>query len=81
MGSPDIAFEPSTDREAEVMEQVALIRSRGVAADRDMKNYWTEYDLMMGNYTQMRNDSICSNVTMLQTELTAINTTVVKVWF
>ena len=81
MGSPDIAFEPSTDREAEVMEQVELIRSRGVAADRDMKNWWTEYNKTMSNYTQKRNESICSNVTMLQTELTAINTTVVKVWF
>ena len=81
MGSPDFAFEPSTDREAEVMEQVELIRSRGVAADRDMENWWTEYNETMSNYTQKRNESICSNPTILQTELTAINTTVVKVWF
>ena len=81
MGSANIAFEPSTDREAEVMEQVALIRSRGVAAERDMKNWWTEYNMTMSSYTQNRNESICSNLTMLQTELTVINTTIVKVSF
>ena len=79
MGSPDIAFEPSTDREAEVMEQVELIRSLGIAADRDMQNWWTEYSLKMGNYTLLRNASICSDPEMLQTRLNAINTTVVMV--
>ena len=79
LGSPAIAFEPSTDREAEVMEQVELIRSLGVAADRDMQNWWTEYSLKMGNYTLLRNASICSDPEMLQTRLNAINTTVVMV--
>merc|ERR1719342_1836411 len=80
LGSPAIAFEPSTDREAEVMEQVELIRSL-VAADRDMQNWWTEYSLKMGNYTLLRNASICSDPEMLQTRLNAINTTVVMVRF
>ena len=79
MGSPAIAFEPSTDREAEDMEQMELIRSLDIAADRDMQNWWTEYSLKMGNYTLLRNASICSDPEMLQTRLNAINTTVVMV--
>ena len=62
--SPSIAIEPSTDREAEVIGQLELIRSLGVAADRDMHKWWAEYDQMMGNYTQIRNASICTNPDM-----------------
>ena len=81
MGSPSVAFEPSTAMDAEVMEHLELIRSLGVAADRDMVKWWAEYDQMMGNYTQIRNASICTDPDMLQSRLNAIKTQVEKVCF
>ena len=79
--SPSIAIESSTDGEAEVMGHLELIRSLGVAADRDMHKWWAEYDQMMGNYTQIRNSSICTDPDMLQARLNAIKTQVEKVCF
>ena len=81
MDSPTTAFQPDTDREAEVIGQLEFIKSLGVAADRDMHNWWAEYDLMMGNYTLLRNASICTEPNMLQTQLNAIKTQVEKVCF
>ena len=81
MGSPSIALEPSTAMDTEVMGHLELIRSIGVAADRDMHKWWAEYDQMMGNYTQIRNASICTDPDMLQARLNAIKTQVEKVCF
>ena len=78
--TPTIAFEPGTDREVQVMGQLAKIRSLGVAtSDRDLNNWWAEYDQMMGNYTLLRNASICTDPDVLQTRLKTIKTQVEKV--
>ena len=74
-------FEPSTGNGEEVERQLQMIRSLGDIADRDMHNWWAEYDQMMGNYTQIRNASICTDPDMLQARLNAIKTQVEKVCF
>jgi len=66
-----IAFEPSEDPNPVAFNVV----------DEDMHNWWAEYDLLMGNYTLIRDASLCTNDNMLQTHLNAIKQKVEKVRF
>ena len=72
-------FEPSTGKGEEVVRQLQMIRSLGDIADRDMHNWWAEYDHMMETYRQDKNASLCIDMEKLQAELQQIREQVEKV--
>jgi len=74
-------FEPSTGKGEEVERQLQMIRSLGDIANRDMHNWWAEYDQMMETYRQDKNASLCIDMEKLQAELQQIREQVEKVRF
>ena len=68
-----------TVRELE-MKQLFEDRAAMMAAtDRDMHNWWAEYDILMANYRAMFADNICHNPDMLNTSLLIIEAKIEKV--
>jgi len=70
-----------SDMEVEVMRQVDMIKSVGAVTDRDMHQWWGEYDEMMADYKSKRNASICTDPEMLADLLDEISNKVEKVRF
>merc|ERR1719309_1017310 len=62
---PMIQCNPMSDREAEVMRKVDLLKSIGAIADRDMHAWWAEFDTMMADYQSKRDAAICTEEDML----------------
>ena len=50
-------------------------------ANRDMHNWWAEYDILMANYRAMFADNICHNPDMLNASLLIIEAKIEKVPF
>ena len=70
-----------TDREME-MKQLFQDRAEVMAAtDRDMHNWWAEYDILMANYRAMFADNVCHNPDMLNASLLIIEAKIEKVTF
>ena len=70
-----------TDREME-MKQLFMDRAEMMeATNRDMHNWWAEYDILMANYRAMFADNICHNPDMLNTSLLIIEAKIEKVPF
>ena len=68
-----------TDREME-MKQLFMDRAEMMeATNRDMHNWWAEYDILMANYRAMFADNICHNPDMLNTSLLIIEAKIEKV--
>merc|ERR1719295_471743 len=49
------------------------------AADRDMHNWWAEYDILMANYRAMFADNVCHTPDMLNSSLAVIEAKIEKV--
>merc|ERR1711972_1273420 len=49
------------------------------ATDRDMHNWWAEYDILMANYRAMFADNVCHNPDMLNASLLIIEAKIEKV--
>jgi len=49
------------------------------ATDRDMHNWWNEYDIMMANYRSMFGDNVCTDPDMLNSTLAIIEAKIQKV--
>ena len=48
-------------------------------ANRDMHNWWAEYDILMANYRAMFADNVCHNPDMLNASLRIIEAKIEKV--
>ena len=48
-------------------------------ANRDMHNWWAEYDILMANYRAMFADNVCHNPDMLNASLLIIEAKIEKV--
>merc|ERR1711962_755458 len=73
-----------TERELEMreMEMKRLFEDRAAmmeATDRDMHNWWAEYDILMANYRAMFADNVCHNPDMLNASLAIIEAKIEKV--
>merc|ERR1711962_670892 len=73
-----------TEREMEMreMEMKRLFEDRAAmmeATDRDMHNWWAEYDILMANYRAMFADNVCHNPDMLNASLAIIEAKIEKV--
>merc|ERR1719357_1840466 len=73
-----------TEREIEMreMEMKRLFEVRAAmmeATDRDMHNWWAEYDILMANYRAMFADNVCHNPDMLNASLLIIEAKIEKV--
>ena len=66
------------------MEMKQLFQDRAemmAATDRDMHNWWAEYDILMANYRAMFADNVCHNPDMLNASLLIIEAKIEKVTF
>merc|ERR1719415_243968 len=73
-----------TEREIQMreMEMKRLFEDRAAmmeATDRDMHNWWAEYDILMANYRAMFADNVCHNPDMLNASLLIIEAKIEKV--
>ena len=68
-----------TDREVEVMREVEMLKSARSITDRDMQQWWTEYDGMMADYKSKRDGMICTKEDLLADLLSAIKVKVERV--
>merc|ERR1712111_322657 len=50
-----------------------------LATDRDMHNWWNEYDILMANYRSMFADNVCTDPDMLNSTLAVIEAKLEKV--
>ena len=69
---------------AREMEMKQLFQDRAAmmaATDRDMHNWWAEYDILMANYRSMFADNVCHNPDMLNASLLIIEAKIEKVTF
>merc|ERR1719343_1795560 len=67
---------------AREMEMKQLFEDRAAmmaATDRDMHNWWAEYDILMANYRAMFADNVCHNPDMLNASLLIIEAKIEKV--
>ena len=80
-GSPT-GEESSVELTAREMEMKQLFQDRAemmAATDRDMHNWWAEYDILMANYRSMFADNVCHNPDMLNASLAIIEAKIEKV--
>merc|ERR1711972_149343 len=73
-----------TEREIQMreMEMKRLFEDRAAmmeVANRDMHNWWAEYDILMANYRAMFADNVCHNPEMLNASLLIIEAKIEKV--
>merc|ERR1711962_9164 len=80
-GSPT-GEESPVELTAREMEMKRLFEDRAAmmeATDRDMHNWWAEYDILMANYRAMFADNVCHNPDMLNASLAIIEAKIEKV--
>merc|ERR1719430_2263186 len=70
---------------AETLRELEMrLKSEGhqevyLATDRDMHNWWNEYDILMANYRSMFADNVCTDPDMLNSTLAVIEAKLEKV--
>merc|ERR1712111_79253 len=70
---------------AETLKELEMrLKSEGhqevyLATDRDMHNWWNEYDILMANYRSMFADNVCTDPDMLNSSLAVIEAKLEKV--
>merc|ERR1712198_426992 len=68
-----------TEREFEMKRLFEDRAAMMEATDRDMHNWWAEYDILMANYRAMFADNVCHNPDMLNASLAIIEAKIEKV--
>merc|ERR1719192_1048571 len=73
---------PTGGEESRELEMREMFEDRAALieiADRDMHNWWAEYDILMANYRAMFADNVCHNPDMLNASLAIIEAKIEKV--
>merc|ERR1712142_785748 len=68
-----------TEREMEMRAKFEERAEMMETANRDMHNWWAEYDILMANYRAMFADNVCHNPDMLNASLLIIEAKIEKV--
>jgi len=77
--SVEAASPGETLREIEMRVKTEAHQNLYVATDRDMHNWWNEYDILMANYRSMFADNVCTDPDMLNSTLAVIEAKLEKV--
>merc|ERR1712029_382399 len=77
--SAEAASPGETLREIEMRVKTEAHQNLYVATDRDMHNWWNEYDILMANYRAMFADNVCTDPDMLNSTLAVIEAKLEKV--